>query len=132
VQHTIRITNLRNFALLTLTLLLLAGCTLPLIRPEETSAPVEAAAPAAPEEAVATAVQQALAEQLGVEPAAVTIIDVEAAEWPDGCLGLAKSDEMCAAVIVPGFKVTLSADGAEYVFHTNHDGSQSRQAESTE
>jgi len=58
----------------------------------------------------------------------ITEIQQQSQQWPNGCLGLAKPDEMCTQAIVPGQKVTIRGkfDAAEpikavWVFHTNQD-----------
>jgi hypothetical protein len=66
----------------------------------------------------------ALAELLNIEPSAITLVSVEAVDWPDGCLGVHTPGVMCAQVITPGFRVTLEAEGKRYEYHTNESGSQ--------
>ena len=61
-----------------------------------------------------------------IHPDKIKVIGSEAAEWPNSCLGLPMTDEMCAEVIVPGYKVILEADGQIMVFRTNKDGSSIR------
>ncbi len=78
----------------------------------------------------ATAARQALAGQLGLTADAVAIVAVEAVEWPDACLGAAGPDELCAQVIVAGYRVTLAAGGKTYVYHTDATGMHVRPAAS--
>jgi hypothetical protein len=52
---------------------------------------------------------------------------MEATEWSDSCLGLARPDEMCAEVITPGWISILEADGKIYEFHTDSSGVNIRQ-----
>jgi hypothetical protein len=91
-----------------------------------------ATATAAPGELAAQAVQVTLADQLGVAATDVAIVSVEPAEWPDTCLGAAAPDEMCAQVVVPGYKIILEAGGQTYVYHTDATGSQFRLVASPE
>ncbi|MCS7040427.1 MAG: hypothetical protein NZP34_12545, partial [Caldilineales bacterium] len=72
-------------------------------------APVAAIPPAAA--GAVAAAQTALAERLQVTVAQVTVVAVEEAEWPDACLGLAGPDEVCAQVIVPGYRIELQVGG---------------------
>jgi hypothetical protein len=44
-------------------------------------------------------------------------------DWPDACLGVTRPEVMCAQVITPGFRIVLAAQGREYEYHTNADGS---------
>jgi hypothetical protein len=102
---------------------LLVGCCPGSPAPTATAA---AATPSATEDAGNPAAEIAhlvLAEQLGVEPSAVAIAGVEAVEWPDSCLGIQVRDIMCAMHVVPGYRVTLEAQGIQYEIHTNEDGS---------
>ena len=108
-------------ATVALSLLGLIACT-PLIRP-----PAELPAQGAAEDAPALGMARAnLAQTLGVASDAIAVVAEEAVEWPDACLGAPQPDEMCAQVVTPGFQVTLAANGQEYLYHTNADGSQLR------
>ena len=69
--------------------------------------------------------RQALAATLGFQhELLVSIIKVEAVEWPDSCLGISSPDAMCAQVITPGYRVLLEANSRSYEYHTNETGSQ--------
>ncbi len=52
----------------------------------------------------------------------ITLIRQEAVEWSDGCLGIIYINALCAAIITPGYRMALEADGVQYVYHTNADG----------
>ncbi len=67
-----------------------------------------------------------LAEQLGVAPEDITVVDSLDTDWPNACLGLAEEDEACAEIITPGYIVILEVDGQRYEYHTNSDGSSLR------
>lgn len=73
-------------------------------------------------EAALTAATEFLAQQLGVGPEAVDVLSVEAVDWPDGCLGVAASGQMCTEAITPGFQIVLDAGGQTYEFHTDEAG----------
>lgn len=74
------------------------------------------------------AVQQArwtLVDQLGGEAQDYAVVDVQALEWPDACLGIpAQAGQVCAAALTPGYRVLLQAIDLLYELHTNADGSQ--------
>jgi len=53
----------------------------------------------------------------------ITLVSTEAVSWPDGCLGVQRMGVMCTQAIVEGFKIVLEADGKQYEFHTNQNGS---------
>jgi hypothetical protein len=67
-----------------------------------------------------------LAARLNVAPDAITVVSVEAVDWPDACLGIHTPDIMCAMVITPGYRVILEADGKQYEYHTNAVGDVAR------
>jgi hypothetical protein len=68
------------------------------------------------------ALQTLLAER-GLTAAQVELINTEAVEWFDGCLGIVRPDALCAPGAVPGYNL-LFAVGDEIVeVHTNLDGS---------
>jgi len=65
----------------------------------------------------------ALSGTLNLPPGQITVVSAEAVEWPDGCLGVQKPGVMCTQAIVPGYKIILEANGEQYEFHTDEDGS---------
>jgi len=65
----------------------------------------------------------ALSGTLNLPPGQITVVSAEAVEWPDGCLGVQKLGVMCTQAIVPGYKIILEANGEQYEFHTDEDGS---------
>jgi hypothetical protein len=65
----------------------------------------------------------ALAESVGLPIDQITLVSTEAVTWPDGCLGVHLPNVMCTEALVDGFKIILEADGDQYEFHTNQDGS---------
>mgnify|MGYP001606391884 CR=1 FL=1 len=93
---------------------------LPALQPTSTSTPVDRPP------AVLAAIR-ALSSSSGVPENQVTVVRFDAAQWPDACLGLAQPGEMCAQVITPGFRVVLQAKGQQFEFHTNADGTVTRQ-----
>ena len=69
-----------------------------------------------------------LAERLNIDPSVITVVSVEAVDWPDGCLGVQTPGVMCTMVITPGYRVILEADGKQYEYHTNASGDAVRLA----
>ena len=61
--------------------------------------------------------------QLNLTADQIKVVNVQEMEWPDGCLGVVHMGMMCTQQIVPGFLVILEANGVQYEFHTNQDGS---------
>jgi len=72
------------------------------------------------------AAMQALAQELGQEPAEMQVVTYQEAEWPDGCLGLAAEGESCIQVVTPGWQVIVAVDQAEYEMRTDQLGLQVR------
>lgn len=78
---------------------------------------------------VETAVKEALSVETGVPTDEIEVVAVEQEDWPNACLGLAEEGEACAEVITPGYEVTLRAEGEEYVFRTDEEGTTIRMEE---
>jgi hypothetical protein len=64
-----------------------------------------------------------LSDQLSLAVDQIKLVSTEAVTWPDGCLGIVRVGVMCTQAEVPGFKIILDAEGQEYEYHTNEDGS---------
>lgn len=75
------------------------------------------------------AAKQTLSERLGISTDDIAVKFIEENQWSDGCLGAAQPDEMCTQALVAGYRIVLVAEGHEYEFHTNLDGSQVREFE---
>lgn len=73
------------------------------------------------------AARKQLAQNLKIEENKVVIITAYERDWSDSCLGLGGPAESCAAVITPGYEVTLQAQGKTYVYHTNTEGTITRE-----
>lgn len=69
----------------------------------------------------ALAARQALAQQLGAQAEQILFGPVEATDWNNSCLGI-QTGQGCADVITPGYRVTLSANGTLYEYHTDRAG----------
>lgn len=76
--------------------------------------------------AAVTAAIEALAAQLGVDASTIEVLESSEEEWTDSCLGLGGPAESCAAVITPGWRVMLGAEGQDYEVHTDVTGEQVR------
>jgi hypothetical protein len=98
-----------------------------LITPQPTTVPMATDATAQAEALKNPAVQASvdvLAKLLNVPPSSITVVSVEAIDWPDGCLGVRIPDTMCTMMIVPGYRVVLEAGGQQYEYHTDLSGRQ--------
>ena len=78
------------------------------------------AEPPSPEaDAIAQLAVADLAERLGISPSAITIVSVEAVDWPDTSLGNPQPGMFYAQVITPGYKILLSANDQLFEYHTD-------------
>lgn len=93
-----------------------------LIVPTET--PVSSSMEAPVDSPAVQAAITALAQQLNIDAQSIKVVSVAEVEWPDGCLGLAKPDQMCTQVIVPGYRVMLEANGVQYEVRVSMNGKQ--------
>ncbi|HJW89135.1 MAG TPA: hypothetical protein VJ436_00695, partial [Anaerolineales bacterium] len=64
------------------------------------------------------------AQDLGTEQ--IEVRSIEAVEWPDACLGFPAPEQVCAAVITPGYRIILRSGGQEYEVHTDATGESVR------
>lgn len=71
---------------------------------------------------VADAVLQDASNQSKLPVSKLRIVQAERQEWTDGCLGLGGLAELCAAVIVPGWLVTVEAGQQLLVYRTDENG----------
>jgi hypothetical protein len=76
--------------------------------------------------AIAEAVRQDLFRKTGIPVAQVQIKEASTAQWPNACLGLATSGEMCAEVIVPGWRIVLSDGNKTWIYRTDNQGNRMR------
>ena len=65
------------------------------------------------------AAQQALADRLGASVDAISVESVEEVTWPDSALGCPEPGMMYLQVLTSGYRIVLSAEGTEYVYHTD-------------
>ena len=63
-----------------------------------------------------------LSRTLNLPADQISVISTDAVTWPDGCMGIQRIGVMCMRGPVPGFKIVLQANGKQYEFHTNEDG----------
>ncbi len=70
----------------------------------------------------ADAAVKALAAARGIAAESITVVSAEPVEWPDACLGVAQSGQMCAQVITPGYRVILQVGDEQVEYHTDELG----------
>jgi hypothetical protein len=72
-----------------------------------------------PEIKLATLAMQDLGDRLGLDISEISLIETELIEWPDASLGCPVDGMVYAAVITPGYRITLLANGDTYTYHTD-------------
>jgi hypothetical protein len=68
------------------------------------------------------------AATLDVPVTEIAVQRLEAMDWPNGCLGLARADEVCSAVITPGYQIVLETPASRLVYRTDQQGAIRREA----
>ncbi len=71
---------------------------------------------------VKEAVLQAASVQTGLRTEQLALTQAKSKVWSDGCLGLAPPEQMCAAVLVRGWEVTVMHQRQEWVYRTSATG----------
>lgn len=72
-------------------------------------------------------VREKIADDLGIREGLVIIMSAYEKVWTNGCLDLQEPEEICNEAMVEGYEVTAQAEGREFIYHTNEDGSLLRQ-----
>ncbi|MFA7248702.1 MAG: hypothetical protein WC273_03650 [Dehalococcoidia bacterium] len=96
------------------------------------SATVTPSTAAGDREAATGAAIEALAERMAISATRLTVVRVDAVDWPDGCLGVALPGRACTQVITPGFRVLLRYDtGSTHEMRTGRAGALAWVAQTT-
>jgi hypothetical protein len=74
--------------------------------------------------AAVLAARQALSEQTGIPLEQIRLVRIESIEWRNSCMGVTTPGLNCMDVIVPGYLIVFEANGRQYEYHTNQDGSR--------
>ncbi len=70
-------------------------------------------------ESLVVLVKADLAQRLGVEITAITLVITKPITWPDATLGCPKPGMDFSPVEIPGYILQLKVDGKEYMYHTD-------------
>ena len=54
--------------------------------------------------------------------AALKITEARSQQWSDGCLGLAKADELCTQAITPGWQIVVTDGLRNWTYRTDNTG----------
>ncbi len=60
-----------------------------------------------------------LTRRKGIDKREITVVAVEAVNWPDTSLGSPEPNTMYAQVITPGYRILLSCAQEIHVYHTD-------------
>lgn len=71
---------------------------------------------------VAAAVRQDLSRSAGIAADKLKVTESSRKSWPNTCLGLATTDEICGQMIVEGWRVVVSDGRQTWVYRTNARG----------
>ncbi|MEG3847316.1 hypothetical protein QT971_29135 [Microcoleus sp. herbarium19] len=71
---------------------------------------------------VAAAVRQDLSRSTGIAADKLKVTESSRKSWPNTCLGLATTDEICGQMIVEGWRVVVSDGRQTWVYRTNARG----------
>lgn len=72
---------------------------------------------AGPEAAAVNVARRMFADELDMDASSVVVLDVQATTWSDSSLGCPEAGQAYAQVLTPGYRIRVSTDGAEAVFH---------------
>lgn len=63
-----------------------------------------------------------IAQALDLSPDSIQVQKTTTIDWPDSCLGMPRPEELCAQIIVPGFKATVQTPKG--IYRANGDRTQ--------
>lgn len=69
--------------------------------------------------AVINRLRQDLSKQTNIPVAKLKVVEATAKTWPNGCLGLAKADEMCTEALVSGWRVVFSSGNRRWTYRAD-------------
>ncbi|OKH24924.1 hypothetical protein NIES593_06030 [Hydrococcus rivularis NIES-593] len=81
---------------------------------------------------VIDAVRQELSNRTRIAPNEFKVVETRQQTWSDGCLGLAKPDEICTQALVEGWRVVLSHGDRSWIYRTDAQGNAIRLETETE
>ncbi|AFY92099.1 hypothetical protein [Chamaesiphon minutus] len=76
--------------------------------------------------AVEKSIKRDIVRQFQVPSASLKVQSFSQQAWPDGCLGLAKTDEICTQATVNGWRVEATDGSQSYIYRTDNTGKNLR------
>ncbi|MEX0271162.1 hypothetical protein AB3R30_18655 [Leptolyngbyaceae cyanobacterium UHCC 1019] len=104
------------------------SASVPPVIPSASPTPIKAPVKPIPEaiaklpSTIADTIRQDLSQKTGIPADKLQLVQSTPKTWSDGCLGLAKADEMCSQAMVPGWQVVFSNGTQRWVYRTNATG----------
>ncbi|MCU0537062.1 MAG: hypothetical protein MUD14_24515 [Hydrococcus sp. Prado102] len=71
---------------------------------------------------VIEAVRQDLSNRTNLESDRFKLVKSNQKTWPDGCLGLPRSDEMCTQALVEGWQIVIESGDRTWIYRTDARG----------
>ncbi|MBW4665728.1 MAG: hypothetical protein KME01_16295 [Chroococcus sp. CMT-3BRIN-NPC107] len=71
---------------------------------------------------VAIAVIADVSKQTGISTEKLKITQYSRQTWSNGCLGIAKPDEICTQALVEGWRVVVSGNNRTWVYRSDRNG----------
>ncbi|MGK7923591.1 MAG: hypothetical protein AB4080_26695 [Trichodesmium sp.] len=75
---------------------------------------------------IVDAVRQDLGGKISISPEDIKVVKVSQETWPNTCLGLAKTDELCGQRLVEGWRIFLSNGNDIWIYRTDNRGNLMR------
>jgi hypothetical protein len=92
------------------------------IPPMSTPSLAKTPAVSPPVEKFVARAKQDLASQLTVTVDQIILVEAMPITWPDAALGCPDPGKVYAQGTVPGYRITLEANGVNYIYHTDQTG----------
>jgi hypothetical protein len=67
-------------------------------------------------------VRKDLARRTKIPPQEIVVKTAKPMTWPDGCLGLAKTDEFCTQMLIQGWQIILGHNKKTWIYRTDSQG----------
>lgn len=72
------------------------------------------------EQKAINAAKSSLSTRLGIPATGISVVSIQAVNWPDTSLGVPEAGKVYAQVITSGYKIILSAGGTHFEYHTGN------------
>lgn len=73
-------------------------------------------------EKVVDSVRQEISKRDRTDASQLKVMEATPKSWPDGCLGLAKPDEICTQALVEGWRIVMSDKEKSWTYRTDATG----------